>query len=275
MKISLTKRFARIFESHQATAWVTSLAVHVVGATALCWTVADRGLSPGEVNERLRPRIVLQAVVRGVTGEPARAAMPVRLVASVPSLVLDEPAPRERLTPARARDLKRLPLDRVAAVRRAAQLPLPAELHAPVSRPAATPDIASLVAPARQRRPLAVVTAGLIRAEPRPAGGPTPSTDGSDRTPPRLVRNRAPAYPEPAIRNGWQGTVLLRVHIDAAGYVMGTELVSTSGHAILDAAAIRAVRQWRYEPARVAGGSVGASVRQPVVFTLQGQAAGP
>lgn len=51
---------------------------------------------------------------------------------------------------------------------------------------------------------------------------------------------RAEFYPRQAIERGWEGRVVLLLALDAAGRVTGIEVASSSGHAILDDAALRA-----------------------------------
>jgi protein TonB len=80
--------------------------------------------------------------------------------------------------------------------------------------------------------------------------------------------NPPPAYPDLARRRGWEGRVVLRVTVDATGRAAAVAVGSTSGHAVLDAAAAAAVRNWRFEPARLAGVPVIAAVDVPVSFRL-------
>ena len=77
-------------------------------------------------------------------------------------------------------------------------------------------------------------------------------------------------YPAQAVADRLQGTVLLRFRITPEGRVAQLELLSSSGHPILDAAAVRAVRAWRFIPARRAGLPVATTVRLPVRFELDG-----
>ncbi|MEX2558484.1 MAG: energy transducer TonB, partial [Pirellulales bacterium] len=80
--------------------------------------------------------------------------------------------------------------------------------------------------------------------------------------------NMPPVYPAEAQRNGWQGTVVLRVRVGETGRVRNVSVASSSGHTLLDAAAASAVRQWRFRPARLGGRPVETSVRLPVKFEL-------
>ncbi|MEZ6118443.1 MAG: TonB family protein [Pirellulaceae bacterium] len=68
-----------------------------------------------------------------------------------------------------------------------------------------------------------------------------------------LSGNVPPMYPMDAFRQGWEGTVLLRVWIRANGDVFKVEIAQSSGFAILDAAAANAVRKWKGRPAEVDG----------------------
>jgi len=67
---------------------------------------------------------------------------------------------------------------------------------------------------------------------------------------------------------GWQGTVWLRLVIDRLGKVVSVDVVQSSGHAILDAAAVAAVRRWRGEPARDGGVAIETQEYLPVQFEI-------
>ena len=75
-----------------------------------------------------------------------------------------------------------------------------------------------------------------------------------------------PAYPQLAARRGWTGTVVLLVEVSADGSVNSVSVETTSGHALLDDAALRAVKGWRFAPARLAGVPATATVRKPIRF---------
>ncbi|MCU0724438.1 MAG: TonB family protein [Planctomycetes bacterium] len=109
----------------------------------------------------------------------------------------------------------------------------------------------------------------LPRATPRPApalasvvpAGP------SRRAAPRKG-NRPPVYPAAAEAARMQGVVLLVVHIGADGAVLGVEVKRSSGFALLDREAVRAVRNWRFEPALESGRPVAAAAELPIRFVL-------
>lgn len=78
-----------------------------------------------------------------------------------------------------------------------------------------------------------------------------------------------PRYPESARRQGIQGTSLLRLHVLADGAVGEVLVERSAGHPDLDRAAVRAVKKWRFEPARRGGQSVAVRVMLPVRFELR------
>jgi TonB family protein len=77
-----------------------------------------------------------------------------------------------------------------------------------------------------------------------------------------------PHYPDSARRDGKEGRVLLRVLVDDEGRTKAIEVNTSSGHEILDQAAIAALRKWRFVPARASGNPVETWVKVPIEFQL-------
>jgi protein TonB len=78
-----------------------------------------------------------------------------------------------------------------------------------------------------------------------------------------------PSYPIAAIRAGEQGTVVLRVQVDADGRPASVAIERSSGSRVLDNAARQQVlRHWRFVPAQVDGQAVPATGLVPVSFSL-------
>lgn len=75
-----------------------------------------------------------------------------------------------------------------------------------------------------------------------------------------------PNYPPLAERRGWTGTVVLLVEVSADGSVERVTVEASSGYAVLDDAARRAVEGWRFAPAMLAGSPARATVRKPIRF---------
>ena len=86
------------------------------------------------------------------------------------------------------------------------------------------------------------------------------------KQPPIFFSNPPPRYPELARQRGWEGDVLLRLTIDETGMVTDVTVKRSSGYELLDAAAVRAVRLWRAEPARRFGRAVKTVEYLPVQF---------
>jgi protein TonB len=67
---------------------------------------------------------------------------------------------------------------------------------------------------------------------------------------PRVVHNPKPVYPWQARKRGWEGSVIVRVDVDAEGKCRSARVMTSSGHHILDQAALGAVASWTFEPGR-------------------------
>ena len=81
-----------------------------------------------------------------------------------------------------------------------------------------------------------------------------------------LVRGVRPLYPPLARQARIQGTVILRAIVGKDGSIENLQLVS--GHPMLAAAAIEAVRQWRYRPYTLNGAPVEVETEITVNFVL-------
>ena len=121
--------------------------------------------------------------------------------------------------------------------------------------------------------------AELTLASATPADTPPPGADAApggalsgELSLPSLgggLGNRPPRYPEIAREHGWQGRVLLRVQVDSQGRTGDVAIKRSSGHNVLDRAALAAVRDWRFNPARRAGRPVPGAVDVPISFRLR------
>ena len=86
---------------------------------------------------------------------------------------------------------------------------------------------------------------------------------GNVRPPVKLV-NVPPVPPEMAVRANVRGIVILEVIIDVDGTVKDARVLRSIP--LLDAAALEAVRQWRYEPTLIDGKPVPVIMTVPVTF---------
>jgi protein TonB len=82
------------------------------------------------------------------------------------------------------------------------------------------------------------------------------------------LHNPRPDYPEMAKRRQWEGKVILRVQVLASGRAGQVTIAGSSGHEILDEAALEAVRNWHFVPARRGDQPVDSVVNVPINFNL-------
>lgn len=81
--------------------------------------------------------------------------------------------------------------------------------------------------------------------------------------------NPKPVYPELARRRNWQGTVALAVTVESDGRPVQVDIDTSSGYPLLDTAAMRAVRSWRFHPGTENGRPVTMTVLVPIDFRLE------
>jgi protein TonB len=199
-------------------------------------------------------------------------------VALAPAARPAAPAP-----PAVAPDaLPEAPPARVSSPKPAPRAPAPRAAPPPPAAPAATPrEPAATSPPAVVAEPRSPEPAAPVGSQPREARteeaaatGPRAAASAhSPVVPPTYgaayLRNPAPRYPAEARREGAEGTVLLRVWVAADGGPTRVEVDRSSGHRALDAAALGAVRNWRFVPAQRGGDAVEGVVTVPLVFRLE------
>jgi len=226
-----------------------------------------------------------------VTLLPAIDIAPSPLTENSPTLF--DPQPSNKI-PQAALHKSSLPLPK-AAVRKpvaAAQIsspkkPLPVVAHDDPAAHAKSSEMVCMI-------PQDVVTeqASVLPAEPsmpeaQPGGagherammpaGPTASlasgglSDARNLTDaiPNYSSNPLPEYPAMARQKHWQGVVWLLVDVSVEGLVEDLRIEQSCGHRILDRAARRTVKRWRFTPARRAGLPVASQVRIPVRFRLE------
>jgi periplasmic protein TonB len=83
----------------------------------------------------------------------------------------------------------------------------------------------------------------------------------------RLIHGVQPQYPRPALMIHLAGTVELRAIIATDGSVRNLAVVS--GNPMLAAAAIEAVRQWRYQPTQLSGKPVEVETLITIQFQIE------
>ena len=146
--------------------------------------------------------------------------------------------------------------------------PVPAEIPEP-------PSDTGSSAPAEEGGELYAGNGGLGVAPPAPPAPPAPVPPPAPapvlqaREGANYLKNPRPAYPRRAKREGLEGTTLLRVAVQASGKPGAVKVQKSSGHEVLDEAAVEAVSKWTFVPATQGGDPVAGSVTVPIVFRLQ------
>jgi len=208
------------------------------------------------------PQIDRVLALAGMALPPTSAPNPVKPSTQLAPATTSAPAPESPADPNQTKS-KAPDSARSSATSSATGSPMASAVATPPVPPAATPSTA-VVPPASaataQTAPVATKpeanrTSDKPADSKKNAAAATPSdtqlpgensaiilsSKGAEK---RLVQSAPPKYPVEA--RSAQGTVVLKAVVDANGKVEGLRLVE--GNATLAAAAIQAVKQWRYRP---------------------------
>ena len=145
----------------------------------------------------------------------------------------------------------------------AASAPLPTSVITPsvtsASTPIATPAIPSVASSTAAERS----SSASVSAQPLLALVVTPPSFGAS-----YLNNPKPFYPLASRRLGEEGITMLRVHVSAEGIPQQIQVERSSGSSRLDIAAQKAVRDWRFVPAREGSMAVAGWVNVPINWKL-------
>jgi protein TonB len=136
----------------------------------------------------------------------------------------------------------------------------PPKAPPPIQTAAVVPSEAPLAAPVE-------TVAAVAPAEPAPPP-PAPVPEKPAFGGIGYKNNPPPDYPTLAVRQGWQGTVLLRVRVLQTGAVESVEVVRSSGKKVLDDAAIHTVERWVFAPSMRGTTPVDGFATVPIEFKL-------
>jgi len=117
-----------------------------------------------------------------------------------------------------------------------------------------------------------VVTQSNAPVTPAPAPVAAPPPVVEKVTEPRAgadyLHNPAPEYPEIAIERGWEGKVLVKVHVKPDGNPDTVKVAKSSGKPVLDDAAVKTVKRWSFVPAKRGNTPIAGWVTVPISFNL-------
>ncbi|TEW54161.1 energy transducer TonB [Psychromonas sp. RZ22] len=83
-----------------------------------------------------------------------------------------------------------------------------------------------------------------------------------------LSKPNAPKYPRLAKRKGIEGTVTYEVWLDEKGKQVKLLLKNSSGAKMLDLAALKAIKTWKFSPHSINGKSIAHRIYVPISFQL-------
>ena len=135
----------------------------------------------------------------------------------------------------------------------------PPKVPPPIQTAAVVPSEAPIAAPVE-------TVAAVAPAEPAPPPPPEPVKPAFGGI--GYKNNPPPDYPTIAVRQGWQGTVLLRVRVLQSGTVESVEVVRSSGKKVLDEAAIHTVERWVFAPSTRGNAAIDGFATVPIEFKL-------
>lgn len=211
----------------------------VLAHVSLLWLMAAMPDLPSSKRHEMSVSVILPSPPQAAPAEPVPEPLP-------------EPQPQPKPKPV----VKPKPKPKPQPVAE----PIPAE-----TLPAETaPETVTPVAPAEASVPTEAASAP---SQPVKASPGLPDREPDYQA--AYLKNPVPAYPMVARRMGWQGRVVLNVEVLASGLPGRIELYQSSGHDVLDKAAMKAVGGWRFAAARQRGQVVTKWFLVPIPFILK------
>ncbi|MGZ4998300.1 MAG: energy transducer TonB, partial [Methylobacter sp.] len=136
------------------------------------------------------------------------------------------------------------------------------------------PKVQPKPAPKVEPPPVATPTpvqadAPVVSAPPAPPAPPVEEKVTEPRAGAGYLDNPPPVYPDVAMERGWEGKVLMKVHVLASGKPDNVSVLKSSGKEVLDDEAVRTVKQWSFVPAMRGTTPTEGWVTVPISFNLQ------
>lgn len=238
-----------------AALMLTSFAAHGL----LVWGLVHYSLKPSMQMEFIRtpePPAIQVMVIETPRSTPSPPPLP----SPVQPVVQAKPVAPKAVSVARPQVAQTRPVAQATP-----QPDTPAQLQAAAPTPA--PVQATLAATTPITAPVAT-SAGADK----PRAASTVSTPEKPAEPPLVqghpdyAYNPLPDYPMALREQGLGGVVWLRVWVDSDGHPGDIKLAKGSGYRLLDESALRAVRSWRFVPAKLGEQRQPSWVEFPVRF---------
>lgn len=107
-----------------------------------------------------------------------------------------------------------------------------------------------------------------ITTQPAPPPPPPRAIVPGTPVKPTFVPDVQDYYPEVSRRNGEEGRAIVKVCVGVAGKIDSVEIATTTGHPLLDEAALKVAKAFRFKPATSEGRPVASCPTLPVKFEL-------
>lgn len=199
--------------------------------------------------DRFKQADVEQEIIEPVKTPPK---VQINLVRPQPKPVIQPPPPPKVQTQAK-------PVPKAVPLK-----PKPRLKPKPVEKRVEPPPVQQPVQVAESKAPVTPAAPVVQPAPPPVVEKVTEPKAGAD-----YLNNPSPEYPEAAMDRGLEGKVLMKVHVQPDGKPDSVTVSKSSGHTILDDAAVRTVKQWSFVPAMRGKTPIAGWVTVPIAFNLQ------
>jgi len=160
--------------------------------------------------------------------------------------------------------------EKALAAQKAAQANAPATAAAPAPATTTTPTTAAAPAAAPPPAPVAAAPAPApaVATAPAPAPAAASPAGGAETRAAKLISRVSPIYPSDAARSRQEGWVEVAFTVSADGKVKDASVVTATPPRIFNAAALRSVQGWVFQPRLENGKPVEQSIRTRIEFKL-------
>ena len=228
-----------------------SCTVHIVAAIIVVILVATQGARVPLI--KMTSPLVMPAMFSFIPVAEAAAPppAPTKAVASAPSPV---PQPPAAAPPPAAREDQSPPLE------------APSTIAPDTASNDNSDGVVGGVAGGVAGGTVGGVVGGVVGGSMGGAAKPGPLRLGPGIDPPRKIKDFKPAYPANALVGQHRGTVIIEATIGVDGKVQDATIINSVP--ALDHAALHAVRQWEFVPARMNGAPIAVIITVLVQFAI-------
>jgi protein TonB len=262
MDASTAFTFGQRYQYNERLLWICVGGSMLVHALAVLWFrgVEPRDTSPQPLRATIRSEVRRAAppppvpVPQVATPEPPAPEPPKPAPPPEPPKALTKPAVPDKVAPKASEPAPKAAPKSAAPEAKAEPKPVPATASEAKAEPKQEEPKASTAPPAAASGASDAEIVALVRSYENQLA---------------VAAQKFKRYPSEAMEQKWEGTARVKVHIGADGKIAGVDMVSSSGHDMLDEQAritINKAKPFVQIPAALRGKAFDAEIR--VVFTL-------